>query len=272
MNNAFVFDPFLLCPETRMLLRDGVAISIGSRAFDILVALVKRRGSVLSHRELLALAWPGLVVEDANLRVQIQSLRRSLGCARKDERFIVSVPGRGYCFVALADEVKLSEARYASHCEAFAGKVATCSPEPLEDQYVEAPGAPSRPSQKIPKASTPDQAQGGSGSSSIGLEEAGRALSTDLVILLARSLVARELHLTGGLGYAEELCAAEYKQMIPEVMASLVRYGSSGTKLLTGHGNDRSERHPTPSDDLKRLKEAVDILTTRLLSAPRTVH
>jgi DNA-binding winged helix-turn-helix (wHTH) protein len=272
MNSAFVFGPFLLCPGARMLLQDGVAISIGSRAFDILVALVKRRGSVLSHRELLALAWPGLVVEDANLRVQIQSLRRSLGCARKDERFIVSVPGRGYCFVALANEVKLSEARHASHGEAFVGKVATRSPEPLDDQYVEAPGGPSRPSQKIPKAGTPDQAQGGSGSSSIGLEEAGRALNTDLIILLARSLFACELHLTEDLGYPEKLVATEYKQMIPEVMASLVRYGSSGTKLLTGHGNDRSEQHPTTSDDLKRLKEAVDILTARLLSAPRMVH
>lgn len=272
MNSAFVFGPFLLCPGARMLLRDGVTISIGSRAFDILVALVKRRGSVLSHRELLALAWPGLVVEDANLRVQIQSLRRSLGCPRKDERFIVSVPGRGYCFVALANEVKLSEARQASDCEALAVTVASCSPEFLEDENMKAPGAPSRATQETSKASASEQAQCRSGNSSIGQEEAERALSADLIILLARSLVAHKLHLTEDLGCAEELCATEHKQMIPEELAPLVRYGSSGAKLLSGHGHDRSKQHPTPADDLKRLKEAVDNLAARLQAASRTVH
>lgn len=272
MNSAFVFGPFLLCPGARRLSRDGVALSVGSRAFDILVALVKRRGSVLSHRELLALAWPGLVVEDANLRVQIQSLRRSLGCARKDERFIVSVPGRGYCFVALANEVKLSEARLGSHCEDFAANVATRSPELHEDEYMEAPRVASMSNQLTSKASASDQVQCGPGSSSIGQEEAERALSTDLIVLLARSIIARELHLTEDLGHAEESCATEHKQIIPEELAPLARHGSSGAKLLSGHGNDRSNQHPPPSDDLKRLKEAVDNLAARLQAASRTVH
>ncbi|WP_160005941.1 winged helix-turn-helix domain-containing protein [Rhizobium sp. 18055] len=76
---------------------------IGSRAFDILVALVERQGTIVSRRELMAFAWPGLNVEDSNVRVQMAHLRRKLHCGQSDGRYIVSVAGRGYCFVASLD-------------------------------------------------------------------------------------------------------------------------------------------------------------------------
>lgn len=80
-------------------MRDGLEVAIGSRAFDMLVALVSRQGEVLSRRELMACAWSGLSVEDSNVRVQMAHLRRELGCGIDGIRYVTSVAGRGYCFV-----------------------------------------------------------------------------------------------------------------------------------------------------------------------------
>lgn len=103
MDCIYVFGPYRLQPSARILLRDGCAVAIGSRAFDILVALVQRQGQVLSRRDLMALAWPGLTVEDSNVRVQMAHLRREIHCGENGERYIVSIAGRGYCFVASVD-------------------------------------------------------------------------------------------------------------------------------------------------------------------------
>lgn len=72
---------------------NGQHVVVGARAFDVLVALVEHRDRVVSKDELLALAWPGLVVEETNLTVQVSALRKALGAAA-----IATVPGRGYQF------------------------------------------------------------------------------------------------------------------------------------------------------------------------------
>ncbi len=95
----YIFGPYRLQTAARILSRDGVSVAIGSRAFDILVALVQRKGQVLSRRDLMALAWPGLTVEDSNVRVQMAHLRKEIHCGENGERYIVSIAGRGYCFV-----------------------------------------------------------------------------------------------------------------------------------------------------------------------------
>ncbi|MEO5880897.1 MAG: winged helix-turn-helix domain-containing protein [Caldimonas sp.] len=77
------------------MLEDGERVAIGTRALDVLAALVERRERVVTKLELLDLAWPGLVVEENNLPVQIGSLRKLLGA-----KVIATVPGRGYRFVA----------------------------------------------------------------------------------------------------------------------------------------------------------------------------
>lgn len=81
-------------PEERLLLIDGQPAALGARAFDVLVALIERRDRVVTKAELLDLAWPGLVVEENNLSVQISALRRLLGA-----QAIATVTGRGYRFV-----------------------------------------------------------------------------------------------------------------------------------------------------------------------------
>ena len=100
------FGPFRLSAAERLLYRDGEAVAVGSRQLDVLIALVERSGEVLSQRELMQRAWPGLVVEPVNLRVHIGHLRKILGEGRDGRRYINNVPGRGYCFVAPVRWVK----------------------------------------------------------------------------------------------------------------------------------------------------------------------
>lgn len=97
---AFSFGPFRLVPSARLLERDGSPASLGSRAFDLLCLLVRRPGEVVSKSELMAGTWPNMNVEESSLRFHIAQLRRTLGDSHGGERYVVNVPGRGYCFVA----------------------------------------------------------------------------------------------------------------------------------------------------------------------------
>jgi predicted ATPase/DNA-binding winged helix-turn-helix (wHTH) protein len=95
MTADYRFGRFVLRPAIRKLLVEGRPVALGSRAFDVLVALIERRERLVSKDELLDLGWPGLVVEENNLQVQISSLRKILG-----DGIIETVPGRGYRFAA----------------------------------------------------------------------------------------------------------------------------------------------------------------------------
>jgi predicted ATPase/DNA-binding winged helix-turn-helix (wHTH) protein len=97
---AYVFGGFQLIPARRELLRDGRPLTLGSRAFDILTALVESAGTVIANRQIMARAWPTTNVEDGSVRVHIGALRKILGEGREGQRFIANVPGQGYVFVA----------------------------------------------------------------------------------------------------------------------------------------------------------------------------
>jgi DNA-binding winged helix-turn-helix (wHTH) protein len=94
------FGPFRLFPAQRLLLEGGEPVRIGSRALDILIALVARAGELVRKQELMAHVWPDTFVEPANLTVHIAALRRALGDGRDGNRFLLNIPGRGYQFVA----------------------------------------------------------------------------------------------------------------------------------------------------------------------------
>jgi TolB-like protein/DNA-binding winged helix-turn-helix (wHTH) protein len=85
-------------PAERALLIDGNSAELGSRAFDVLLALIENRGRVVTKDELLACAWPGLVVEENNLQQQISTLRKLLG-----QQAIATLAGRGYQFALEED-------------------------------------------------------------------------------------------------------------------------------------------------------------------------
>jgi len=100
-SRSFSFGPFTLVPDRLLLLRDNVPVRIGGRAIDILQVLVEQAGTVVSKRELMARVWPKAVVDDSNLKVNVAVLRRALEDGGPgDPRYIATVVGRGYRFIA----------------------------------------------------------------------------------------------------------------------------------------------------------------------------
>ncbi|WP_137128119.1 winged helix-turn-helix domain-containing protein [Roseomonas sp. HF4] len=97
---VFAFGRFELHPVRRLLLEGDRPLRLGSRAFDILVALLERAGEVVGKDELIARVWPGISVEEANLRVHVAALRKVLGNGQGGLKLVTNVPGRGYAFVA----------------------------------------------------------------------------------------------------------------------------------------------------------------------------
>ena len=97
LTSRLCFGPVELRPRERQLLVAGQPVALGARAFDVLLALVAQRGQVVSKADLLDQAWPGLMVEENNLSVQISALRKVLGA-----HAIATIPALGYRF-ALAE-------------------------------------------------------------------------------------------------------------------------------------------------------------------------
>jgi predicted ATPase/DNA-binding winged helix-turn-helix (wHTH) protein len=91
------FGRFTVLPHRRELLADGQSMELGGRAFDVLMVLIAARGELVGKDEILSRVWPGAVVEENNLQVQISALRKALG---EDRDVIKTISGRGYRFVA----------------------------------------------------------------------------------------------------------------------------------------------------------------------------
>lgn len=104
--DAVSFGPFSLDPSRRLLLKDGAPIVLGARTLDTLIALVARPNQAISKRELMAGVWPDVTVEEGSLRVQIAALRKALGDGKGGARYITTLAGRGYCFVAPISRVR----------------------------------------------------------------------------------------------------------------------------------------------------------------------
>lgn len=96
----FLFGPFRLDSSQRRIERAGNPLQLSGRAFDILLALVRQAGNVVSKADLIAKTWPGADVEENSLRVHIASLRKALGDGNGGPRYLSTVSGQGYCFVA----------------------------------------------------------------------------------------------------------------------------------------------------------------------------
>jgi DNA-binding winged helix-turn-helix (wHTH) protein len=95
-----LFGPFRVLPKQRLLMQADKPVHLGSRAFDVLIALLERPGELVSKEELMAKVWPNTFVGPANLAVHISALRRALGDGHAENRYVVNIPGRGYRFVA----------------------------------------------------------------------------------------------------------------------------------------------------------------------------
>jgi predicted ATPase/DNA-binding winged helix-turn-helix (wHTH) protein len=123
LSGPIAFGPFRLVPAERLLLKSGEPVPLGSRALDILIALVERPGEMISKTELMARVWPSVNVVDANLTVHMTALRHALADGQDGHRYIVTIPGRGYCFVASVTHeprtLAAGEPALASHLRSF---------------------------------------------------------------------------------------------------------------------------------------------------------
>jgi predicted ATPase/DNA-binding winged helix-turn-helix (wHTH) protein len=97
-HDVISFGPFRLFAAERLLKNADEPVQLGGRALDILIRLVERAGEVVTHKQLISQVWRDVIVEESNLRVHIAGLRKALGDGHDDARYVVNVPGRGYCF------------------------------------------------------------------------------------------------------------------------------------------------------------------------------
>ena len=100
MLHRYRFDRFEIVPSARQLLDEGALVNLGARAFDVLHCLVENSERIVAKDELIDRVWPGLVVTENNLSVQVSTLRRLLGA-----HALANVPGRGYQFMLLVQQV-----------------------------------------------------------------------------------------------------------------------------------------------------------------------
>lgn len=98
--SIYEFGAFRVDSLKRVLLREGEMVALTSKSLDALLVLVQNRGLVVSKDDLMKTLWPDTIVEENNLTQQIAMLRKALGERAKEHRYIVTVPGRGYSFVA----------------------------------------------------------------------------------------------------------------------------------------------------------------------------
>src|SRR5580704_17244861 len=94
------FGPVSLVASERLLTREGAAVELGARALDVLIALVSRPNEVVGKKDLLERVWPDVTVEESSLRFALAGLRKALGDGQDGARYITTLAGRGYCFVA----------------------------------------------------------------------------------------------------------------------------------------------------------------------------
>jgi predicted ATPase/DNA-binding winged helix-turn-helix (wHTH) protein len=97
---VFLFGPFRLFPAEKLLLDGDARVHLGTRALELLTALVERHGELVTKQELMARAWPSAVVEETNLKVQIAALRKALGEGPQGRHYLATAVGQGYRFVA----------------------------------------------------------------------------------------------------------------------------------------------------------------------------
>src|SRR5271165_3278842 len=95
----YEFGPFRLDATRRLVSRDEQVVPLTSKAFDTLLVLVRNRERVLPKEELMKTLWPDSFVEEVNLAQNVSALRKALGESPGENRFIATVPGRGYRFV-----------------------------------------------------------------------------------------------------------------------------------------------------------------------------
>ena len=106
ITNNFRFSDFELDGTKRLLFKSGKPVALHPKTFELLELLIDRRGEVLSKNDLLDAIWANQFVEESNLTVHVSTLRKTLGEVRGENRFILTVPGKGYKFIGEEKELE----------------------------------------------------------------------------------------------------------------------------------------------------------------------
>ncbi len=126
IKHLYEFGPFRLDAGERLLLREGESVPLTPKAFDLLLALVEHHGRLLEKDELLKLVWPDTFVEEANLSYNISLIRKALGDGENGQKYIETVPKRGYRFVVVVREMGEKQVEINE---------AVARPEPLASKF-----------------------------------------------------------------------------------------------------------------------------------------
>jgi DNA-binding winged helix-turn-helix (wHTH) protein len=105
----YEFGPYRLDPDQRVLLRDNQPVPLQPKAFETLLVLIQHSQKVVLKDDLMKSLWPDSFVEESNLSQNIFVLRKALGDTGTGERYIVTLPGRGYRFAADVKEVNTGD-------------------------------------------------------------------------------------------------------------------------------------------------------------------
>ena len=135
ITDVISFGPFSLVASERLLLKAGVPVKLSARALDTLIALVSRPNEVIGKKDLIAQVWPDVTVEEGSLRFHIAGLRKALGDGKDGARYITTLPGRGYCFVARTSIS--TESNEISSFDRSVGDHGRLSVETVMEQVVE---------------------------------------------------------------------------------------------------------------------------------------
>jgi len=109
LKQSYEFGPFQLDPKNRILLRDRQSVPLTPKVFDTLLLLVERSGQLVLKDELMQAIWPDSFVEESNLTQTVFMVRKALGETGGDQRYIMTVPGHGYRFVAAVKPLRENE-------------------------------------------------------------------------------------------------------------------------------------------------------------------
>jgi TolB-like protein/DNA-binding winged helix-turn-helix (wHTH) protein len=200
----YEFEGFRLDSERRLLFAAGSTepVSLPSKALDTLVYLIEQRGQVIHKRAVLEAVWPRVVVEENSLDRNISLLRKTLGETPGENRFIVTVPGRGYRFVARVTARELAAARDGSapaEAQPAPAQVAVPAQAPMPTQ-VPMPmptQVPMPMPTQVPMPASGNSLAAGSDSPARAADRRGRFVRPALVIsvLVAAAAVAIALFL-----------------------------------------------------------------------------
>src|SRR5580693_7703402 len=138
-SRIYRFGAFRVEPGARSLTRDEQPVPLAPKAFDLLLYMTRNAGRLLTKEELLGAVWPDSIVEEGNLSQNVFLLRKALGESSKENRYILTIPGRGYQFAATLEAEPPHFLVRAAHTHTTAI---------VEEEYFDAP--PEKPPARLP--------------------------------------------------------------------------------------------------------------------------